>query len=157
MKRAAFLVVPLAMVVSAEAASVPTDCEQPSSTRGQAFDRQAGSGDSRAAQCLAVGLDSLDGGELEDALVALGRYGDHRPTKLLALAHQGTLSKPSLADAVRMLPLSLADNFGRQRRALEARRSRFRNVSQSTFSAERELALRSIDSALAELGRAPSR
>ena len=68
-------------------------------------------GDDRAAHCLALGLQSLDGGELEDALVAFGLYGDRKPIKLLALAHQGTLSRQSLTDAVQMLPLSLTDDM----------------------------------------------
>jgi hypothetical protein len=119
--------------------------------------RLAESGDSRAARCLAVGLPSLDGGELEDALVALGRYGDLRPIRLLALSRQGILPMRSLADAVAMLPLSWSDDFGRQQLVLKARRTRFGRVSQPGFSAERELALRSIDAALAEQARALKR
>jgi hypothetical protein len=119
--------------------------------------RRAASGDSRAAHCLAVGLRSLDGGELEDALVAFGRYGDLRPIKLLSLSHQGTLPLRSLADAVTMLPLSWSDDFSRQQLALRARRDRFSKVSQAGLSAERGLALRSIDAALAEQTRAPNR
>ena len=157
MKTAAFLIAPLAICLTSSAiaaASVAADCEQLSSARSQALDRHAESGDSRAAHCLAIGLRSLDGGELEDALVALGRYGDHRPMELLTLAHRGTLSRRSLADAVRMLPSSMSDDFVRQHRTLKVRRDRFIRVSEPTLSAERKLALRSIDSALAERTRA---
>lgn len=104
-----------------------------------------------------MGLRSLDGGELEDALIALGRYGDRKPVELLTLSHQGTLPMPSLADAVRMLPSSWSDNFVRQQLLLQARRNRFTNVSQWRLSAERKLAQRSIDAALVELARAPRR
>lgn len=160
MKTALCLIAAFAMTVtgsSVAAASVVTDCQQLSSEQSQALDRAAGFGDTRAATCLALGLRSMGGGELEDALVALGRYGDHRPVSVLALTHRGTLSRRSLADAVSMLPLSFADDIGRQKQALESRRNRFRNVSQSQFSAERDLALRSVDAALAELGPALDR
>jgi hypothetical protein len=93
----------------------------------------------------------LDGGELEDALVALGRYGDRRPAELLLLTHQGTLSRLSLARAVRMLSLSLSDDLPAQARAVKARRQRFREVALPALVAERDLALKSVDSALAEI------
>lgn len=85
----------------------------------QGLERRAEAGHGQAAFCLAWDLHSLDGGELEDALVALGQYGDRHPVELLSLAHRRTLSKRSLADAVRMLPLSLSDDFQAQLTAME--------------------------------------
>ena len=158
MKTAALLIAALALFANRAAmAAAPGACGELSSVRSQALDRHAELGDDRAARCLAIGLGSLDGGDLEDALVALGRYGDRRPMKLLALTQQGTLTMRSLADAVRMLPLSYSDDFGRQQLSLKARRDRFREVSQPRLSAQRGLALRSIDAALAELAPARKR
>ena len=130
------------------------DCPQlATSAMSQALDRRVEAGDRQAALCLTVGLDSLDGGELEDALVALGRFGDHRPAELLELANRGALSNVSLADAVSMLPLSLSlsDDAHAQARAMKARRDRFRNVVQPTLRAERKVAVHSIETALAEI------
>jgi hypothetical protein len=93
----------------------------------------------------------LDGGELEDALVALGRYGDHRPADLLELANGGALSKLSLADAVSMLPLSLSDDPHAQATAMKARREGFRKVVRPELRAGREVALRSIERAIREI------
>lgn len=133
-------------------ASVKTDCPQlATSAATQALDRRVEAGDRQAAFCLAVGLHSLDGGELEDALVAFGRYGDHRPAELLELANRGALSKLSLADAVSMLPLSLTDDPQAQATAMKARRERFKKVIQPALTAERDLALRSIETALADI------
>jgi hypothetical protein len=102
---------------------------------------------------LAAGLHSLDGGELEDALIALGQFGDQRPAELLRLAHRGLLSKASLADAVQMLPLSMADDLHAQTTALRIRREQFAAVALPTLVAERDLAVRSIESTLADIMR----
>jgi hypothetical protein len=100
---------------------------------------------------LSLLLPSLDGGELEDALVALGQYGDLRPVELLMLSHQGTLSRHSLAKAVGMLPLSLTDNMQGQLTAMNRRRDQYRRIAQPELTTERQLALQSIESALAEI------
>jgi hypothetical protein len=121
------------------------------SAASQALDRRVEAGDRQAAFCLAIGLHSLNGGELEDALVALGRYGDQRPTELLQLTRQGALAKQSLADAVAMLSLSLADDLHAQAAVLKARRDRFRKIVQPSLTAERGLALRSIGAALSDI------
>lgn len=133
-------------------ASVPASCPPfENIASSQALDRRVAAGDSGAAFCLAAGLRSLDGGELEDALVALGRYGDRKPSQLLLLAHRGVLTRWSLARAVRMLPLSLTDDLERQVRVLKGRRDRLRKLAQPALRAERELALHSIESALREI------
>lgn len=129
-----------------------SDCAPVSnSEQAQALDRRAESGQRRAAFCLAVGLRSLDGGELEDALVALGLYGDRHPADLLALTHRGVLSKRSLTDAVGMLPLSLADDPTAQLKAMEARRYRFRRVVALELASERRIAMQAGESALREI------
>ena len=133
-------------------ASPTLSCPHRTTSAGsQALDWRVEAGDSRAAFCLATRLQSLDGGELEGALVALGQYGDQRPGELLLLARRGVLSRLSLADAVTMLPLSLTDDLPAQARAMKNRRDRFRRVAQPALFTERDLALRSIDSALAEI------
>jgi hypothetical protein len=63
-----------------------------------------------AAQYLAKHLKQLDGGNLEDALVALGQFSDHDMESLLSFANRGLLSKHEFTDALTMLSLSLSDN-----------------------------------------------
>ena len=117
----------------------------------QGLDQRVEKGDPEAARCLALALRSLDGGELEDALVALGQFGDHRPADLLSMARQGTLSKRSLVDAVAMLPLSLSDNLPAQAAALKGRHDKYSKVVRASLTTEQELVLRSIDTALRDL------
>ena len=161
--RLAFLSTALPFCLAISAAEAPASsaykCPQVSSSaRNQALHAQARKGERRAAYCLALHLRSLDGGELEDTLVALGQYGDRRPIGLLLLAYHGTLSRRSLADAVSMLPLSLSDDMKAQLTALEARRNRFRRVDEPKVVLERHLALRGINAAVAEIrGHLPRR
>jgi hypothetical protein len=153
-KKHALTAIPLWLCLTALAAPValPANCpELKNSAASQALDRMTEEGDDHAASCLAGSLHSLDGGELEDALVALGRYGDSRPKELLLLTHGGILEKSSLASAVTMLPSSLSDNLQAQAAALEARRSRFRKVAHPKLLAERELVLQSLASAIIDM------
>jgi len=143
------------LVAAALAISTAVDaqpCPQLSnSAQAQTLDERVRSGDRHAASCLALRLRSLDGGELEDALVALGQFGDGRPVDLLGLALRGELSSRSLSDAVGMLSLSLTDEFPAQLAAMKARRARFRKVTSPELTSERRVALKSIESALAEI------
>jgi hypothetical protein len=116
----------------------------------EAIAERAADGDSEAAQCLASRLKHLDGGLAHDATSALGQYGDRHPIQLLQLAHQGILSRRQLANAVRVLPESLVDDFRGQFSALEARRERFQEIDTSELANERKLALESIQASLDE-------
>lgn len=138
-------------------AAASTDCSAiTESASRQALDRLVVAGDDGAAACLSGSLRSLDGGELEDALVALGRYGENKPEKLLLLAHRGILAKASLASAVSKLPSSLSDDLEAQAATLEARRSLFASVVQSNLLVERQLVLRSLASAISDIRSATS-
>ena len=154
MKKLPSLSVSLAVCLSTSTAvaSGLADCPQlASSAPSQSLDRRVEAGDRQAAFCLARSLDSLDGGELEDSLVALGQFGDRRPVELLSLAHRGTLSRHSLAEAVGALPLSLTDNMHGQLQALKLRQARYRRIAQPQLAGERRLVLQSIESALTEI------
>jgi hypothetical protein len=57
-----------------------------------------------AAQYLAKHMKQLDGGNLEDARIAVGQFSDRDMEHLLLFAKKGLLSKRELADALTMLP-----------------------------------------------------
>ncbi len=57
-------------------------------------------GSQSAAAYLAKHLKQLDGGNLEDALVALGDFSDHNMEEFLILARKGLLSGSELSDAL---------------------------------------------------------
>lgn len=120
-----------------------------------ALERAAESGDTSSALCLAkhLHLKHLDGGELEDALVALGSYGDHHPRELLLMTKHGQLTDINLADAVRMLSDNFVDQFKAQARAMRARRERFRSVTDPLLASQRGVALRSIELAIREVSQ----
>lgn len=104
-----------------------------------------------AAQYLAGHLKKLDGGNLEDALRALGQFSDHNIERLLLFANEGLLSKWELSHALTMLPLSLTDRPSAQLALLKARRSKVLRVNDPSLSEQRSRALRAIDRFASEI------
>lgn len=103
------------------------------------------------AQYLAEHLKNLDGGNLEDALIALGEFSERDMARLLFFAHDGILSGPELDDALTMLPLSLSDNAVAQLRLLELRRQKVASITRKELSQQRVLALAAIDGSIREV------
>lgn len=98
-----------------------------------------------AAQYLAVHLGNLDGGNLEDSLIALGQFADHHMERLLDFAKQGQISDHELKDALTMLPLSLSDKPDAQLNVLKARRLRVIKVTRADLGKQRVAALKVLD------------
>jgi hypothetical protein len=115
------------------------------------LDHWAEEGNRWAAQYLAKHLNQLDGGNLEDALVALGQFSDHDMESLLLFAKKGLLSKQELTDALTMLPLSLSDNPRAQLDLLSARKGKVIHVSRKNLWEQREQSLGAIDEFEAEI------
>ena len=104
-----------------------------------------------AAQYSAGHLKELDGGNLEDALRALGKFSDHDMEDLLMFASKGLLSKHELADAVTMLPLILSDDPRAQLSSLEARRQKILRVTRTDLQEQRAQALNALGESLSEI------
>jgi hypothetical protein len=104
-----------------------------------------------AAEFSARNLKSLDGGNLEDAVVALGQFSDHHMARLLMFAEQGLLSKHELTDALTMLPLSLSDNPTAQLKLVMRRRNKAAAVRQQGLSNQRAHALKALDNFAVEI------
>lgn len=104
-----------------------------------------------AAQYLAAHLKQLDGGNLEDALIALGQFSDHDMQRLLIFANEGLLSKHEFTDAITMLPLSLSDNPDAQLGLLSARKSKVMAVTRKDLSEQKTQALSAINGFAAEI------
>lgn len=104
-----------------------------------------------SAQYLAEHLKDLDGGNLEDSLVALGQFSTHGMEQLLRFKRDGQLSEIELKDALTMLPLSLSDNPRGQLDALKARRQRVMQITQGGLAGERAEALKAIDDFASEI------
>ena len=93
----------------------------------------------------------LDGGNLEDALVALGQFSEHNMQRFLSFANKGILSDHALRDALTMLPLSLTDDPQAQLRALSLRRRHAMSVNRNDLQQQRAEALKAIDDFAAEV------
>ena len=104
-----------------------------------------------AAQYSAEHVKELDGGNLEDALIALGQFSNHNMTRLLLFAKNRLLSERELSDALTMLPLSLSDNPDAQLKALNQRRSKVVGVTRKDLMPQRREALAAIDAFASEI------
>jgi hypothetical protein len=96
-------------------------------------------------------LKKLDGGNLEDALIALGEFGEHNMEGLLDFVSTGRLSETILQNAMIMLTLSLSDNPRAQLNVLQARRRLLANIEQTQLSRQREIAIKAIDKAVEQI------
>jgi hypothetical protein len=108
-------------------------------------------GNDWSAQYLVKHLRALDGGNLEDSLIALGLFSDHHMERLLIFAKKGQLSKQELSDTLTMLPLSLSDNPAGQLDYLKARRNRVMRVTRKNLSEQKAQALSTIDNFESEI------
>jgi hypothetical protein len=104
-----------------------------------------------AAQYLVKHLNRLDGGNLEDAFIALGRLSDHNMEFLLLFAKNGLLTKHELTNALTMLPLALSDNPRAQLNSLALRRSEVERVTRRDLAHQRVEALGAIDEFVTEI------
>jgi multidrug resistance efflux pump len=122
-----------------------------SDARLNQLNRWVAGGNPWAAQYLARHLKGLDGGNWEDALVALGEFSDHDMERLLILANEGLLSNRELRHALTMLPLSLSDDQRAQLNLLQQRRAKVNHVTRQTLSVQKAEALKAIDEFAAEV------
>ena len=104
-----------------------------------------------AAQYLADHLSNLDGGELEDSLIALGQFADRHPERLLVFVKEGHLADYNLKSAMIMFPLSLGESPGAQLDALKARRQRIKGVTRADLAQQKLIALQAIDADVKEM------
>ncbi len=108
-------------------------------------------GNQWAAQYSAEHIKELDGGNLEDALIALGQFSNRNMTRFLLFAKDGVLSERELSDALTMLPLSLSDNPDAQLKVLNQRRRKVVNVTRKDLLQQRRQALTAIDGFMSEI------
>ncbi len=115
------------------------------------LEHSAGQGNRWSALYLARHLPQLDGGNLEDALVALGEFSDHDMERLLVFANEGNLSGYELKGALTMLGDSLVDDFPAQLRFLRRRRSKLLRVHRTELSKQRAEGIAAIDGSISEI------
>jgi hypothetical protein len=114
---------------------------------------RAANGDDDAATSVAAKLVELDGGELEDALIALGAYSSHRMSHFARLSLQGTLKESDFERALVMLPESQVDDLSLQLKTLTARRKLLAGLSDQTYRQLKTRGIQSVDSKISEITR----
>lgn len=107
-------------------------------------------GESLAIRPTGAILSCIDGGELEDAYRALGKYISTSPEELLRAIRSVELSSLQVGYMATMLPLSFSDNVDAQIAELERRRSAIGATSFAKARQGRQM-LRAIAAAEARL------
>jgi len=111
-------------------------------------------GNSCSAQCLVENLNELDGGNLEDSLIALGKFsmsGKNGMEQLMYFVKNGQLSDRLFGHALIMLSLELTDNPCGQLNELRARKNRILKVKQKNLANEKLIAIKAIDRFILEI------
>jgi hypothetical protein len=104
-----------------------------------------------AIRYLIKHLDKLDGGELEDALIALGESLHINPIILFREFKEGRMREYSFRSALEMLPLSFVDNKKGTLQELELRKMIVFSINEPGFEREKELAIKVLDDSIAEV------
>src|ERR1041385_8148332 len=86
-------------------------------------------GDLAQADAAVAALPSLDGGDLEDVMRALGSLAAREPAAFLDLMVKHQLPPPRVAAIVRMLPLSTVDDPPRRLQLIRERMDALRGVT----------------------------
>jgi hypothetical protein len=150
----AFLALPTDLSLAALSRSDQAGCwsvVKSSNTNLDQLNHWVERGNGWAAQYVAKHLKQLDGGNLEDALTALGRFSDHDMERLLFFANKGLISKRELEDSLTMLPLSLSDDPRAQVHLLSARKSKVMRVTRKDLLEQRTQALSAINNFASEI------
>ena len=122
----------------------------------QSLDALVAGGNKFAVQLLAPHVRHLDGGELEDALRAVGQFATHAMPDTVELCLSGALTEREFRDALTMLPPGLEDNFTAQLAELRARRAAIEELKDSRAAELKNTATASIDAFISEVERAQS-
>jgi hypothetical protein len=111
------------------------------------------SGNEWAARYILKHIRALDGGALEDSLVALGSFSEKSPEAFLRLFRAGELSEYHMKSALTMLPLELSDDLQTQLDLLEKRKLRLLNVSAPDLDGQKKIVADVINAQEAEIVR----
>ena len=122
----------------------------------QGLDHLTIDGNLSAARLLAPQVHRLDGGELEDALRALGQFATHHMNDFLTFSASGALTDHESTDALTMLPLDLEDDFDAQLKEMRARRKAVEQSNVPQSQKRKRAAIASIDRFIADIERARS-
>ena len=104
-----------------------------------------------AAVVIASNLRKLDGGDLEDSLVALGVTINKTPSLLLSFYRDGVINKIELESCCRSTPLDLPENARAHLSYLQKRKRSVSSVKTASLQIARSMALIYIEEAIQEV------
>lgn len=110
-------------------------------------------GDPPSANYLAPRIRELDGGNLEDALVALGQFSEWHTKEFLELAARRSVSVEELMRALTMLPASFTDNRPMQLAKIKERRSKLELVATPGLTKYRRISISAVNEFISEIKR----
>lgn len=113
----------------------------------------ASRGNPWAIKILIKHTNDLDGGELEDAYIALGESVDIVPTVVLQEFNEHRMTRNQFEQALVMLPLSLSDNEEGEILALKSRKERILSVTDGSLKPQKYLAVKIIDRQIKEIAK----
>ena len=120
------------------------------------FDKVIGkvsNGNRWAALFIAANLNRLDGGDLEDGLVALGLTMNKDPSLVLRLYRDGIIPEAAFKWCVASRPLKLVDNDTATLAFLKQRRKKILSVKMRELVDAKKTALASLDEAIRDYQR----
>lgn len=104
-----------------------------------------------AIKILIKHTSDLDGGELEDAYIALGESVDIKPIILLREFKEQRMTENQFAQAVEMLSLSFTDNESGKVLALKARKKKILLIKDVNLKQQKRVAIKAIDSRIGRI------
>lgn len=99
-------------------------------------------------------LDREDGCNLEDALVALGKFSDIHPSQILSMRKRNLFSDKELELIITMIAPRMADRHKEQSSILSTRIEKFSGIRDPRLLTERSLALKYLRAAKLEVEKA---
>jgi hypothetical protein len=104
---------------------------------------------------IARNIDRLDGGDLEDALIALGVSMDKDPNLLLSLHRDGIIDNQTLSSCVSQRPLSLVDDQKGTLLLLKLRKKKILSVKTPGLEDAKREALIQLDETINDIENNP--
>lgn len=108
-------------------------------------------GNEWAIKILLEHTSDLDGGELEDAYIALGESFDSKPRVLLREFKKRRMTENQFTQALLMLPLSLTDDVRGELTALKARKKTILSIKDAALNHQKKMAAKVLDSQIEQI------
>lgn len=108
-------------------------------------------GNQDAARCLALHLNLLDGGNLEDSLISLGEFSNYQMGYFLYLRKDHLISQRSFENALAMLPLMFVEDLQASLTEINNRKAAVLKIGDQNLAVQKQQALNVLNRILNEM------